>query len=209
MKKILIAATIIVLAIVVVIQTMRIRRLSPPEAYEYTFREDIDLDYFDAAAVKSYFDSGYEAGSFAREMWKNRGLNVRLPESDDLSNRIAVKRYNHLLAYSDSLGARLSQSLKLKAEGFTNADIRKLQHDGISKSVLKIEKQFGASELKLGDQSKGVYKLQNLLNAKGYTIPNDGYFFTETVAAVKDFQRKATLYPSGVADLETLEAILR
>lgn len=209
MKKILIAATIIVLAVVVVFQALRIRRLNPPETYEYTFREDIDLDYFDANAVKSYYDTGYEAGSFAREMWKNRGLNVRIPDSDDASNRVAVVRYNHLLAYTDALGARLANSKKLKAEGFSNNDIRRLQNEDITQDQIRLEKRFGSSELKLGDKNKGVFELQAILIAKGYTMPHDGYFWGETEVAVKAFQTKSKLFASGIANAETLKALTR
>ncbi len=209
MKKILIAATIIVLAVVVVVQALRIRRLNPPETYEYTFREDIDLDYFDPNAVKAYYDTGYESGSFAREMWKNRGLNVRMPDSDDASNRVAVIRYNHLLAYTDSLGARLANSKKLKASGYTNYDIRRLQQEETTLDLIKLEKRFGASELKLGDKNKGVFELQAILIAQGYVMPHDGYFWGETETAVKAFQTKAKLFASGIANEETLKALIR
>lgn len=209
MKKILIALTIIVLAVVVIIQAFRIRRLSAPENYEYSFSEDIDLDYFDSDALKSYYDTGYEAGSFAREMWKNRGLNVRMPESDDVSNRVAVKRYHHLLAYTDSLGAKLKQSKLLKNAGYSNSEIKMIQNEGLDAQLVKIHRLFGGTELKIGDKGKHVYKLQSILISKGYQMPHDGYFFTETEVAVRDFQNKQKLYASGIADQETLEALIR
>jgi hypothetical protein len=209
MKKLLVALAIVVLAVIVLVQAIRLNRLSPAENYEYGFREDIDLDYHDPAAVMAYFDTGYEVGSFAREMWKNRGINVWVPESDDISNKVAVLRYNHLRAYADSLGMRLARSKQYKAQGLNNADIRLIEDEGVSMQDIQIHKRFGKSEMRLGERSDAVFALQGLLIGKGYTMPHDGYFWTETEASIRDFQSKNSLFASGVADKATLQALIK
>lgn len=208
MKKIAVALVIIVLAVIVCVQYSRLQRLSPPEAYEYTFRNDIDLDYHNPVIVREYFDSGYEVGSFAREMWHNRGINVRFPKSDNTSDQIAVTRYNHLRAYCDSLGARLSRSTALKQRGFNNTDIAAMEGGALSPDEYRIQQVFGKGTLVRGDKTNGVWELQARLIAKGYVIPHDGYYWTETEIAVKDFQSKNGLSPTGVAYPETLQLLL-
>jgi murein L,D-transpeptidase YcbB/YkuD len=207
MKKIAIAVVIIVLAVIVCVQYSRLQSLSPPEAYEYTFRDDIDLDYHNPVIVREYFDTGYTVGSFAREMWHNRRLNVRMPNSDNAADRVAVTRYNHLRAYSDSLGARLSRSMSLKKEGFNNIDIAAMEGSSLSPREYRIQQVFGKGTLVRGDKTDGVWELQARLIAKGYVIPHDGYYWSETEIAVKDFQSKNGLSPTGVAYRETLRLL--
>lgn len=207
MKKIAVALVIIVLAVIVCVQYSRLQSLSPPEVYEYTFREDIDLDYHNPVIVREYFDSGYAVGSFAREMWHNRGLNVRMPDSDNTSDQVAVTRYNRLRAYCDSLGARLSRSLSLKGKGFNNSDIAAMEGASISPEEYRIHQIFGKGNLVRGDKTNGVWELQARLIAIGYVIPHDGYYWSETEVAVKDFQNKNGLSPNGVANTETLRVL--
>ncbi len=64
--------------------------------------------------------------------------------------------------------------------------------------------------LKQGDKGAAVARLQALLMAAGCALPNygaDGDFGGETERAVKEYQQKAGLAETGVADRETFDAL--
>lgn len=190
------------------IQYLKLRSLNPPEAYQYTLREDIDLDYHQPASVGAYYEAARNVGLYAREMWHNEGINVRLPDNDDAEDNEAARHYNRLLSYADSLGARLSRSQKLKDQGFNNAEIKRLEGEGISAKELEVARMFGGTTFKKGDEYNGVWAIQELLIQKGYTMPHDGYFWEETRLAVREYQKKSGLPSTGIADLKTLIQLL-
>jgi Putative peptidoglycan binding domain len=209
MKKIIAPSIIVILSIAVLVMAMKLRRLSPPEDFEYSYVADVDADYYDQAALKDYYATGYAVGSFAREMWHARGINVRFPEGDNASDQAATRHYNGMKAYCDSLGARMARSKQLKAQGLTNADIRAMEDLGLGAEDAKIHLIYGATKLIKGDRNAGVTILQNQLLQLGYVIPTDGYFWLETEAAVRDFQTKHQLGAIGNADRQTLMALLQ
>ena len=204
MKNIAVILVIIVLAVIVWVQYAKLKRLSPPEAYDYAFREDLDLDYHNPAVLHAYYTSGHEVGVFAREVWREEGVNVRIPESENSTSRKAVAHYTRLRAYTDSLGARLSRSYKLKQSGYSNADIVAMETEGVSPQLLKVRKTFASEYLVKGDKNPGVFELQARLLEKGYLMPHDGYYWSETEEAVKAYQRANKLFPSGSATQELL-----
>ena len=51
--------------------------------------------------------------------------------------------------------------------------------------------------------------MQKLLIAKGFSVKLDGVYNDETTNAIKEFQQKNTLYPSGVADEITINLLLK
>jgi hypothetical protein len=208
MKKIALPIIVLILSIVVIWQYRQLQRLSPPEDYEYKFREDIDLDYHTPRHVADYFDTGYMVGTFAREAWRTHGIDVRHPDGDAVLDRNAALRYNHLRATADSLGMRLSRSLAWKKQGMNNHDIQAIESQGNTAEQIRVRKQIGALEMKRGDQSPAVARLQAKLLASGYIIPQDGYFWTETEQAVRDFQQKNKLAATGIADIETLILVI-
>ena len=207
MKRILPYVLVLVLAIVVVVQYMKLQRLNPPEAFQYEFREDIDLDYHDPTAVGAYYETGRMAGTYARDVWRNGGVHVLTP-GDALEDQAAAKHYNRLLSHADSLGARLARSLQFKNQGYNNADILRMENEGLSLKRMEILREFGGETLKRGDESDGVYVLQGLLIQMGYEMPHDGYFWQETEVAVREYQKKKGLPASGIAGLNTLLALL-
>lgn len=208
MKRIIPILLILGLVVVVLIQYLKLRSLNPPEAYEYTLREDIDLDYHQPTSVGAYYEAARNVGLYARDMWHNEGVNVRLPDSDDAEEVEAARHYNRLLSFADSLGARLARSQKLKLQGFNNGEIIRMENDGVSPRELEIERTFGGTLFKKGDESNGVWVIQELLIQKGYVMPHDGYFWEETRLAVREFQSKSKLPTTGVADLKTLNQML-
>ncbi len=207
MKKILFASAIAALCIAVIVMAYKLRRLNPPADYEYSFRVDVDADYHDQKAIKDYYATGYAVGSFAREMWQERGLDVRFPTSDDAASQAATLHYNSLKAYTDSLGNRLSRSKNLKAQGLTNVEIKYMETADISLNDALAMHTYGAPMLTKGDRTAGVLLLQRQLLSLAYAIPTDGYYMLETEAAVKAFQVKEQLFASGVADLHTLSIL--
>jgi Putative peptidoglycan binding domain len=207
MKKILLASVIATLSIAVLVMALKLRRLGPPEDYEYHFRTEIDADYYDQAALRDYYATGYAVGSFAREMWKERGINVRFPESDNTSDQVATLHYNGLKAYCDSLGARLSRSLQLKSRGLTNANIKVMEATGMGLEDAVLAHTYGATQLHKGERSPGVLTLQQQLITLGYVMPSDGYFWIETEVGIREFQAKQKLLATGDADAQTLRAI--
>lgn len=67
---------------------------------------------------------------------------------------------------------------------------------------------FGKRALKAGQVGWDVAVLQYLLSTKGFpTGIKDGYFGTETVKAVRRYQRAAGLRPDGVAGQRTIAAL--
>ena len=208
MKKILPFLLIAVLAVVVVVQYLRLQRLSPAEDYTYALREDIDLDYHQPEVVGAYYAAGQAVGSFARTQWYDQGINVRLTDPDRPEEVAAGQHYNRLVAYADSLGARLHRSQRLKDQGLSNADIRRMEFEGLSPAHLRVERTFGATRLVQGDKNAAVWALQDLLIRRGYEIPHDGNFWIETRTAVVAFQSKYKLPATGIADFTTLSTLI-
>ncbi len=209
MKRIIPIVIILGLAVVVVIQYLKLRSLTPPDTYSYTLREDIDLDYYQPAVVGDYYASAREINGFVREKWYNEGVNVLMPDNEDPKAMDAARYFSQVQAYADSLGARLAWSLKYKEQGLSNADIRKVVEEGLSVASLQVEQTFNGRFFKKGDNSDGVWVLQELLIQKGYVMPHDGYYWEETQLAVREFQKKTGLPSTGVADYKTLNQLLK
>ncbi|MGI8555955.1 MAG: peptidoglycan-binding domain-containing protein [Pyrinomonadaceae bacterium] len=49
-----------------------------------------------------------------------------------------------------------------------------------------------------------IFEVQNLLNRYGYRIRPDGFYGNQTIAAIKDFQRKHHLKDDGIPGQNTL-----
>lgn len=208
MKKLLPILISIGLAIVVLVQYLQLQRLSPAEDYSYTLREDIDLDYHNPTVVGAYYHAARQVGAFARQMWYSEDINVRLVDSDDPEEVAAGQYYVGLLAYADSLGARLARSARLKSKGYTNADIQQMEQGNFAPAQKQVQEIFGVPRLARGDRNEAVWVLQDLLIVRGHEIPHDGNFGDETRTAVRLFQERQKLLPTGVADSKTLAVLI-
>ncbi len=62
--------------------------------------------------------------------------------------------------------------------------------------------------LQQGDSGQRVWILEKLLNENGHDIIQDGVFDQATESAVKGFQQKLGLFPSGIFDHATLVSFL-
>ena len=207
MKRILPYVLVLGLAIVVVVQYQKLQRLNPPETHQYPFRTDIDLDYHNPQTVGAYYDAGHRASAYALDVWANEGIHVLVP-GEDVAEKDAATHYRALLANADALGARLARSWELKNAGFHNGEIARMEAQGLSPVQMEVERTFGKSILKRGDENQFVHVLQGLLIGMGYEMPHDGYYWQETETAVRAFQQKHKLLPSGAADQATLTQLL-
>ena len=76
-------------------------------------------------------------------------------------------------------------------------------------TVLFVILPISASALTLsrGSTGENVKKLQQALNDKGYSVAVDGIYGSETVNAVKNFQKASGLKDDGIAGAKTFEAL--
>jgi len=207
MKRFLPILAVLLLAVLVWFKFQDYRRIHPPEDYEYQAQTQVDPDYHEPSLVEEYFKKAYEVGSFARQMWASHLIDVRNPEADDPQHQHAVNYYNSLKARADFLGLRLSRSLELKQQGFANADIKYMEDNAVTPQAYKILQKLAGNTFKFDDQGQGVWLIQQKLIDLSYEIPHDGIFKTETETALKDWQNKNDMYPSGIADWETLNKL--
>ncbi|MGD1841488.1 MAG: peptidoglycan-binding protein [Thermonemataceae bacterium] len=210
MKRIITFLVVVSLLLIAFFQYQQYRRFHPPKAYDYaTDIQKIDVNYHDAALVEAYFEKAYEIGSFARQAWFNHRIDVRFPDESDTHSMQAAHRYKQLVAHVQHMEAKLKQSLRLKQQGFDNIAIALIEKKGISPKAYKFVKYFKDTTLQVGDENASVWALQQLLNQKGDTIRIDGVYSDDTEAAVRVFQKKNGLYPSGIADETTLQTLLQ
>ncbi len=73
--------------------------------------------------------------------------------------------------------------------------------------VIPISGAGGLPILRKGSRGDQVSYLQRLLTAKGYYVPNTGFFGDSTRKAVMDLQEYYNLDPTGVVDLTTWRAL--
>ena len=176
MKKILFLILIITLPLITYFQYSNWKRFNPPSAYLYVPNDSIDINYFDEAVVKLYYESAFEIGAFARRMWYNQGIDV-LNSSDSQEALEASKYYSDQLALLKRLEMKLLESRTLKAKGYNNSEIRFIFENGLTATAYERNKlRSEMTQIQFGDINKQVWKLQNRLVEKGYSTPIDGNF---------------------------------
>lgn len=209
MKRFLAILAVLLLAVLVWFKFQDYRRIHPPEDYEYQTRSDIDTDYHNPELLNKYYKTAYAVGSFARQMWNGHGMDVRFPEADNPQHQNAVNRYNSLKAHADIMGAKLARSKEIKKDGFSNEDIKYMEENGVEPDAYRILQRLGDNTFRFDDEGRGVWEVQARLNSLGHNIPHDGIFKSETEMALKEWQKQNKLYPSGIADWETLYILFK
>lgn len=209
MKRIAITLCIVFLGVIAFTNFKNYRRFSPPTLYIYTLRTDIDAQYHDPSVLLAYYENARRLPIMAREQWYNNDIDVLTPDHEKQASVEACEIFRKLQATTDVLGARLAYSAQLKKLGFTNAEIREIELKGLSVFQAFTIKKALKLPLQRGDQNGSVWELQHLLVGLGYQMPVDGNFVQETESAVKAFQQKNKLYPSGVADEATMILLLQ
>lgn len=208
MKRLALLIIIIALPLLVFFQYKKYQRFHPPSEYDYPVSDSIDLQYHDPEILLSYYENVYKIGSFAREVWASKGIDVRYPDASDPEAQSALQYYQQLLQTTEYLNGKLRYSWQLKNQGFDNHAVKIIEEKGISPQNFRLLYQMNLMNLKIKDKGSAVWELQKLLTAKGYEIPVDGIFSIETDQALKDFQRKSDTYPSGITDETTIRALI-
>ncbi len=213
MKKILIALVIIFLSSILIFQYKNYKKYNPPSYFNYTTNDSIDINYYDPIIVQHYFENTYQLGSFARQLWFNKGIDINFLDESKDNSRDALNYYKTLIATTHILERKLIKSYKLKETGFANNEIKRIIETGTSAAEIHyqqaIESALYLNNLRMGDTGQDVWALQKLLIAKGYDIPKDGNFGNETQNAIIDFQKGKDLYSSGAIDIATIKELVK
>ena len=209
MKRLIILFFVLATAFLLYFQYVEYRKFSPPNVYDYAINtKDIDVNYYNQAAVSEYFDKATRLGNFAREQWYNYEIDVLSPENSPQAQN-AAKFYQQMLARIKFLEALLIASQKLKSQGFDNSAIRTIEEKQISPENFRIYALINGKTLKKGDKEKVIWDIQKLINKKGFNIQVDGFFNDETELAIKKIQENNETYPSGVIDEEFITLLLK
>ncbi len=209
MKRIAIFLTVVCLMVIAFVQFMNWRKFSFDPSYNYQISNEIDTQYHNPELVKLYYESAFRVGNFAREVWFNKGIDVKVIDSKDPQSQLANSTYEQMLVSTKLLENRLIYSKKLKEKGFDNQAIKYIEEQNIDPAAYEYHRLFNGRNFKRGDLDAAVWKMQQLFNKLGKSIKVDGNFNNETEAAVKDFQSENELYPSGIADQETLMLLIK
>lgn len=209
MKKILLFIIALSLVYLVVNRCQTYYRFNPGKDYSYVVSAKIDVNYHDAKMVEEYYRLAYEMGSFARIVWNNEGIDVKYPNKVDSVSINASKHYENMQRTVKKIEQKLIQSFTLKKNGYNNEDIKFIEKFGVSKENIDIHQAVAKKNLLVGDTGRYVWEIQNMLIQDGYDIPLDGKFIDITEDAVKKFQQKYKLYPSGILDEKTLRVLLQ
>lgn len=207
MKKILFGIIAISLVLITYFQYTNWKRFNPPVDYSYAISDEIDVNYYNSSEVMEYFEKANEIGAFARQNWSSNEIDVRFPNEASIDEVNAAKYYNQLISRVSFLEQKLKNSITLKSEGFSNADIEIIE-SGYPKMLLKsgIDRN-SMSALQIGDQSRFVWYLQQKLIEKGYPHQLDGLFGTDTQNALTTYQNDQGLYPSGAMNTEVFDKL--
>lgn len=208
MKKLAIIIITFSLVVIAYFQYKSYQRFNPPSPYHYEASDSIDLNYFDPSVQSQYYDQIYALGSFARMQWSAHGVDVLYPEDDPESQK-AASHFARKLSIVKKLEDKLIYSRQLKEQGFDNLAIKYITEQGIAPKnyyYLSNEQFIG---LEMGDVSQEVWDIQKILINNGYDIPQDGTFGIETETALKDFQKKQGLFPSGATDKQTIKTLIK
>jgi len=206
MKKIIPIAIVIFLGIIAFSTFMKYHKINAP-IYQYADLEHIDVNYYDQSLVSTYFSDIQELESFVRRTWYNHGINVLYIDNDNEKSVTYGTQFNLLKSKIAYIKGKLSLSYSLKEEGFTNIQIKQIVEEG--KPKWHFEESYEMLSAKFGDSGKATWLLQNKLKSFGYDIPLDGEFKNETETALKDFQEKNNLYPSGEVNESSLKALMK
>ncbi len=208
MKRLAWLIIIVTLPIIAFFQYKKYTKFNPPSIYQYPVNDSIDVNYYDPLAVQKYYENIYNIESLARELWYNKGIDVKFPDMDIDGSRAEIKYYNQLWATTKVLQEKLVYSSRLKQDGFNNSDIRAIVESGITPTFLHYTEKQSLLDLKVGDEGQGVWELQQILLKKSYEIPFDGVFGIETEGSLIDFQKQHNLIPSGIVTKKTLKKLI-
>ena len=204
MKKLLIFILFILLAVIIFFQYKNYSRLNPPNNYNYTLNKSIDVNYHNQALVTEYYKTSYEIGLFARNQWHNYKIDVLYKDNKSEQSLRATQVYQKMQNTVQKIEGKLTESEKLKNQGFSNNEIKLIEEKGLSPKELIIHQLFESINLQFGDEGLDVFKIQERLSHLGFEIVVDGIFNSQTKDVVTQFQQKNGIYPSGTIEKSTL-----
>jgi len=215
MKQIIIFLLVIIVALVSYGQYSQYKRFNT-DAYEYVKSDRVDLNYHDQEFLFHYYNAVEDLNAYVITQWNANKIDVKAPETSSEITKLAVREYSKKLAKVKFYEARLIQSLSLKGNGSSNAEIKSIEVRGTSVSAYKqeaynekIKTLFLNSEVvRIGTKGPLVFEIQKLLKSKGFNIPVDGMFKQISFDALKAFEAKHDLFADGNLDLLTLEQLL-
>lgn len=218
MKTLLISTLIIILGIFAFNKFQDYRRFNGPST-NYSISDAIDINYFDENIVRNYFNEIEQLNGFINTQWSANKIDVINPKKDNKKTNYAVQLYAKRLSTIKYFENLLIQSKKLKAAGFSNADIKLYTEKGMTsegfsnhQNEMKHKEVILASysefDIRKGSKNMLVFEMQKLLNKNGFSITEDGVFRDETSNALKQFEVQYGFYPDGKLDLLTLNGLL-
>ena len=210
MKNIAILLSVVALVVIAYVQFKKHRRFSPPNEYDYVAKTDqIDANYHNQLLVTEYFETCYKIGNFARQTWYNEDIDVLTEDREVPQSTNATATYTRLRTRVGALEIRFKESKRLKSLGFDNSAIKIIEEKGLSEKNFVAFQLLNGKKIIKGQDDATVWELQKLLIAKGLSVKLDGVYNDETMNAIKEFQQKNTLYPSGIADETTINLLLK
>jgi hypothetical protein len=210
MKRIFIFLFLVFLGLLTFFQYQKYRKFSYPNTYDYVINtQEIDVNYYEPALVKEYFETATYLGNFAREQWTNYGIDVLSSDIEIPQAKNAAQTYQTMLARVKFLEAKLIHSKKLKQQGFDNEAIAYIEKNGISEKNYSLHKLIAGKTFRKGDKDRAIWEIQKLISQKWQAIQIDGVFSDETEQAIKKIQQEKQSYPSGIIDEDFLKLLLQ
>lgn len=183
----------------------------------YLSKKTIDLEYHNQELVLNYQKAIEDLNSFIILQWTANQIDVRAPEEDDESTKEALSKYINKLATIKYYENKLEKSALLKKEGLSNKEIKYLEETGTDlkahQNLLENEKLKSLYSLNIkmryGQKSVLIYEVQKKLNTLSFAIKVDGLYKNETIDAITEFEEINNLFPDGVLDPLTLDALFK
>ncbi|WP_299060404.1 peptidoglycan-binding domain-containing protein [uncultured Polaribacter sp.] len=214
MKQLIILLLLIIAFFIGYGKYQEYKRYNSPNV-DYKTSKIVDFEYHNQELVMNYQKAIEDINSYVMLQWTANSIDVRTPKNDDVETKNAVEKYSDKLANIKYYENKLEKSLILKSKGLTNSEIKFLEETGTElkkyqkiNANKKIKSMFNASDkMKYGDKSALIYEVQKKLIINGFNIDLDGFYKTETLNAIKDFEKRNNLFADGVLDVLTLDAL--
>lgn len=219
MKRLFYLVIIITLPLIAFFEIWSYYKHNVSADYDYEVNESIDPNYHNPEVVSRYYLNAKEVGNYARHIWKEHRVDVKMADMTDPEEKEFGRTYNSLIASAKHLENKLLKSAEQKEKGMSNEEIARWEK-GMQSSQPATPSQASASTSQLstdinpiiaqiGDNSATVREIQDRLYKKGNEIRIDGIFREETKQAVAAFQKKRKLPETGIVDIETFLKLMK
>ncbi|MEO0897414.1 MAG: peptidoglycan-binding domain-containing protein [Bacteroidota bacterium] len=207
MKNLFYLVIIICLPLIAFFQFQNWRKFNPPSEYTEAISAEIDPNYHDQDLLLSYYENLQNAATYARYCWKEFRVDVKSEQPHSPKHETYIKTYNQYLTQAQLAKQKLTLSAQLKARGFSNENIKSIEENGELVPASIQNSMLNKTIAKEGDRNALIFDVQKKLVERGYEMPLDGFFKTETLDALIKFQTESGIFPSGEIDTETLKKL--